>query len=114
MFETVKIVLMVLLIIGAFILSRLIAGWQMNRAGQFIIRDLEKRRAFDPESAVVLPYCKRQMFRLGLKDYRPHVIGQLVTHDVVRLAEGEKYYLSETGKRAIADRTDDSGRASHG
>jgi hypothetical protein len=114
MSEAVKIVILVLLTVGAFLFSRWIAGWQMNKAAESIIRDLEKKKAFDLESAVVLPYCKRQMFRLGLKDYRPHVIGQLVTHDVVRLAEGEKYYLSETGKRAIAGRTDDSGRASHG
>jgi hypothetical protein len=95
MSETVKIVLMVLLTIGAFIISRLIAGWQMNKAGQSIIRDLKKKKAFDAESAVELPYCKNRMFRLGLKDYRPHVMKQLITHDVVRMLEGEKYYLSE-------------------
>jgi hypothetical protein len=98
MSETVKIVLMVLLTIGAFIISRLIAGWQMNKAGESIIRDLEKKKAFDPESAVELPYCKNRMFRLGLKDYRPHVMKQLIMHDVVRLLEGEKYYLS--GRKA--------------
>lgn len=89
---------MVLLTIGAFIFSRWIAGWQMNKAGQSIIRDLEKKKAFDPESAVELPYCKRQMFRLGLKDYRPRVMDQLVKHDVVRVLEGEKYYLGERRK----------------
>jgi hypothetical protein len=94
MSETVKVILMVLLTIGAFIFSRFIAGWQMNKAGQSIIRDLEKKKAFDPESAVELPYCKNRMFRLGLKDYRPHVMKQLIVHDVVRLLEGEKYYLS--------------------
>jgi hypothetical protein len=94
MSETVKVILMVLLTIGAFIFSRFIAGWQMNKAGQSIIRDLEKKKAFDPESAVELPYCKNRMFRLGMKDYRPRVMKQLIMHDVVRLLEGEKYYLS--------------------
>ncbi|MBM4312344.1 MAG: hypothetical protein FJ122_00330 [Deltaproteobacteria bacterium] len=94
MSEALKIVLMVLLTIGAFILSRFIAGWQMNKAGRSIIRDLEKNKAFDPDSAVQLPYCKHRMFRLGLKDYRPHVMKQLIVHDVVRMVEGEKYYLS--------------------
>jgi len=107
MSETIKIVLMVLLTIGAFIISRLIAGWQMNKAGESIIRDLEKKKAFDPESAVELPYCKSRMFRLGLKDYRPQVMGQLVKHDVVRLLEGEKYYLCEGRKSSeLGDRTD--------
>ncbi len=101
MSETLKIVLMVLLTLGAFVITRLIAGWQMNRAGESIIRDLEKKRAFGPESAVELPYCKNRMFRLGLKDYRPHVMKQLLAHDVVRLMEGEKYYLS--GGRTASD-----------
>ena len=95
MSETVKIILMVLLTIGAFIVSRLIAGWQMNKAGEFIIRDLKKKKAFDAESAVELPYCKSRMFRLGLRDYRPRAMEQLVKHDVVRILEGEKYYLRE-------------------
>lgn len=98
MSETVKIVLMILLTLGAFIVSRLIAGWQMNKAGEFIIRDLKKKKAFDAESAVELPYCKNRMFRLGLRDYRPRVMGQLVKHDVVRMLEGEKYYLREGRK----------------
>ena len=106
MTETVKIILLLLLTIGAFILSRYIAGWQMNKAGKFIIGDLKKKRAFDPASAVALPYCKKQLFRLGLKDYRPQVMQQLLQHDVVRILEGEKYYLNEklraddTGERA--------------
>ena len=90
MSETVKIVFMVLLTIGAFILSRYIAGWQMNKAGEFILRDLKEKKAFDPESAVELPYCKSPMFRVGLRDYRPRAMEQLVKHDVVRMLEGEQ------------------------
>jgi hypothetical protein len=104
MAETVKIILLLLLTIGAFILSRYIAGWQMNKAGKFIIGDLKKKRALDPASAVELPYCKKQLLRLGLKDYRPQVMQQLLQHDVVRMVEGEKYYLNE--KLAMGE-TDD-------
>ena len=107
MSETVKIVFMVLLTIGAFIISRYLAGWKMNKAGEFIIRDLKKKKAFDQESAVELPYCKNRMFRLGLRDYRPRAMEQLVKHDVVRMLEGKKYYLCEglkTGEKY--DRTD--------
>jgi hypothetical protein len=95
MSETVKIVIMILLTIGVFILSRYIAGWQMNKAGKSIIRDLKEKKAFDVESAVALPYCKNRMFRLGLRDYRPRVMEQFVKHDVVRMLEGEKFYLRE-------------------
>ncbi len=96
MSETVKIILMFLLTIGVFIISRLIAGWQMNKAGEFIIRDLKKKKAFDAESAAELPYCKSRMFRIGLRDYRPRAMEQLVKHGVVRMLEGERYFLSET------------------
>jgi hypothetical protein len=107
MSETVKVILMVLLTMGAFILSRYMAGWQMKKAGEFIVRDLQKNKAFDPESAVELPYCKKRMFRLGLRDYRPMAIQQLVKQDVVRIREGEKYYLRE-GLQLVGsyDRTD--------
>jgi hypothetical protein len=107
MSETVKIILMVLLTIGAFMLSRYIAGWQMNKAGKSILRDLKEKKAFDPESAVALPYCKSRMFRVGLRDYRPRVMEQLVKHDVVRILEGEKYYLREGRNLSEkGDRTD--------
>lgn len=99
MSETVKIVLMVLLALGALIISRWINGWQMKRAGASIIQDLEKKRAFDPESAVELPYCRDRVFRLGLKDYRPRMVKQLIAYDVVRMHAGEKYYLRE-GRKA--------------
>lgn len=107
MSETVKIGLMVLLTIGAFIFSRWITGWQMNKAGASIIRDLKEKKAFDAESAVALPYCKRRMFRLGMKDHRPRVMEQLIKHDVVRMLTGEKYYLCEGHHLSeMGDRTD--------
>lgn len=107
MSETIKIVFMVLLTIGAFIISRRIAGWKMNKAGEFIIRDLKEKKAFDAESAVELPYCKNRMFRLGLRDYRPRAMEQLVKHDVVRMLEGGKYFLCEGRNLSEkGDRTD--------
>lgn len=95
MSETAKIIFMLLLTLGAFLIARRIAGWQMKKAGEFIIKDLKDKRAFTPESAVELPYCKNRIFRVGLKDYRPRVMEQLVKHDVVRMLEGGKYYLCE-------------------
>ena len=95
MSDTVKIVLMIFLTVGAFILSLLIAGWKMKKACDFIIRDLREKKAFDPASAVMLPYSKSSLFRLGLRDYRPKALEQLLKLDVVRFAEGERYYLRE-------------------
>jgi hypothetical protein len=95
MSETMKIVLMILITIGVFILTLRFAGWKMKRACDFILRDLKERKAFDPASAVELPYCKTSMFRIGMRDYRPRALSGLVKHDVIRVQEGDRYYLRE-------------------
>ena len=81
MSPTVKTLFMVFLLIAAFILANILAGKRMKKAADFIIRDLKEKKAFDPASAVTLPYSKSTMFRIGLKDYRP---GALTTAREVR------------------------------
>ena len=98
MSETMKIVLMVLITIGAFLLTLRVAGWKMERACDFILRDLKERKAFDPASAVELPYSKTSMFRIGMRDYRPRALNALVKHDDIRVVEGGRYYLREGHK----------------
>jgi hypothetical protein len=95
MSETMKIVLMFILLIGAFFVALRIAGWRIKKTADAIIRDLKKQKAFDQASAVPLPYSKGSSFHVGLRDYRPKALELLVKQDVVRvLAEG-KYYLRE-------------------
>ena len=96
MSQSAKTLLMVFLLIAAFILANIIAGRRMKKAANFIIRDLKEKRAFDPASAVVLPYGKGTAFRIGLKDYRPGALKQLVKYDVIRLQEGDRYYLRDS------------------
>ena len=98
MSETMKILLMVLFTIGALILTFRIAGWKMKKAGDFILRDLKKKKAFDPVSAVELPYCKASLFHVGLRDYRPKALNALVENGSVRVLEGGRYYLREGHK----------------
>jgi len=100
MSQTAKTWFMVFLVIAAFIIANIIAGRRMKKAAEFIIRDLKEKKAFDPASAVALPYSKGSAFRIGLKDYRPGALQQLVKYDVVRLLEGERYYLRE-GRQEI-------------
>jgi hypothetical protein len=95
MSETMKMILLVLLTIGALFVSLSIAGWRMRRACDFIIRDLKEQKAFDPASAVELPYCKSSMFRIGMRDYRPRALNALAKHDVIRVAADGRYYLRE-------------------
>ncbi len=98
MSETAQTVLMVLLTIAAFIVANIIAGKRMKKAADFIIRDLKEKKAFDPASAVELPYSKGTVFRIGLKDYRPGALTQLVKYDVVRMQAGGRYYLRDNNQ----------------
>jgi hypothetical protein len=98
MSETMKIILMVLITIGAFILTLRVAGWKMKKACDFIVRDLKERQALDPASAVELPYCKTSMLRIGMRDYRPKALNALIKYDIIRVQEEGRYYLREGHK----------------
>jgi len=93
MTETFKAVLLILFIIGALFLVLRISAWKMKKAGDFIIGDLKRQKAFDPASAVELPYRKSSMLNIGLRDYRPHALQELINQDVVCVLEGDRYYL---------------------
>ncbi|MBA4396017.1 MAG: hypothetical protein C0394_01305 [Syntrophus sp. (in: bacteria)] len=96
--EILNTVFFILIVIGALFLAFRIAGWKMKKACDFIIRDLEEKRALDPASAVELPYCKTSMLKIGLRDYRPKALEQLIQLDVVRLLEDGRYYLRQGRK----------------
>jgi hypothetical protein len=93
MSETMKIILTILIMIGALIITLHIAGWKMKRAGDFILRDLKQKKAFDPASAVELPYAKSSLFHIGLRDYRPKALNALVENGTVQALVGNRYYL---------------------
>jgi hypothetical protein len=101
MSQNAKTLLMVFLLIAAFILANIFAARRMKKAADFIIRDLREKRAFDPASAVALPYSKGTAFRIGLKDFRPGALQQLLKYDVVRLQEEGKYYLRDSQQVAL-------------
>ncbi len=95
--ETIKTILFILFVIGGLFIVLRINGWKMKKASDVIIRDLREKKALDPASAVELPYTKNSLFHVGLRDYRPQALQELITHDVVCITEGERYYLNETG-----------------
>jgi len=98
MSETMKIILTVLILIGVLIITLHIAGWKMKRAGDFILRDLKQKKAFDPASAVELPYAKSSLFHIGLRDYRPKALNALVENGTIQALVGGRYYLREGNK----------------
>lgn len=95
MSETLMTILMIFVFIGAVYLAMRISGWKMKRACDAIILDLKYKKALDPASAVELPYAKGQLVNIGLRDYRPKALEELLKQDVVRMLEGGRYYLRE-------------------
>ena len=97
MSEFVQIILGVIFLAVVFILTRYGIANRVRRTATLIMRDLERQEAFDPGSAVDLPYAKPQYFRFGLRDYRPKALESLLQSGVIGKTETDKYYLIQRG-----------------
>jgi hypothetical protein len=92
--ETINTLIMILFVLAALFLALFITGRKMKKCCDLIVKDLKARKAVDPASAVDLPYCKAQLFRLGFRDYRPQAMNQLLKYGLVRLTGEGNYFLS--------------------
>ncbi len=90
-----QLLFIICLLIIVYVFTRKIHAWRIGRAYKVIIRDLRNRGAFDPSSAVRLPYAKQVMFRIGAKDYRPKALEYLVTSRIVGITEEGECYLAK-------------------
>lgn len=95
MSETGQIILLLCILIMVYALTRKVNAWRVKRAYDFIIKDLEQKGAFDPSSAVELPYAKMGMFSMGTKDFRPKALEYLIASNIVGKTDSSNYYLKE-------------------
>ncbi len=95
MSENTQIIVGVILLIGVYLMTRRFHAWQMRRAYTTVMKDLEQREAFDPASAVELPYAKVGIFRMGTRDYRPKAVQYMTQTGVAVMTADGKYYLRE-------------------
>ncbi|MGD9135885.1 MAG: hypothetical protein PVH42_03955 [Desulfobacterales bacterium] len=93
MSETVQIIMGIGILLIVIILTRRFHVWKIKKAYLFIIEDLKAKGAFDVQSAVELPYGRRNILRIGLKDHRPTALKSLVMDNIVGISEDGKYYL---------------------
>jgi hypothetical protein len=97
--DFMKIVLYVVILIGAFVLSQIIVGWKTRGACRTIIKDLQTREAYGPDSAAALPYAQRKsLLHFGAKDYKPQALQQLVMQKIVNITDDGKFYLGENAR----------------
>ena len=90
-----QIIIGVIIFLMVLMLSKKILTWKSLNAFRFIIRDLKAKGALDAASAVELHYAKRNLLRLGFRDYRPKILVQMIHGQIIGITEEGKYFLNE-------------------
>lgn len=93
MSDTLQIIVGLIVLVGVYFFSRRVHVWRMQRAYKTVLSDLQQKRAFDPDSAAILPYVKTGLFQMGTRDYRPKAIEYMVQTGVAAMTESGKFYL---------------------
>ncbi|MCX5877871.1 MAG: hypothetical protein NTY44_02010 [Deltaproteobacteria bacterium] len=93
MSDAIQITVGILFLILVFILTRYGITWRIKRAGRRLIEDLERLGAQVPGSAVELPYLKKQLFHIGMRDFKPTAMQSLIEGCIVGMTGAGKYYL---------------------
>ncbi len=93
MSDTVQIIVGLIVLVGVYLLSRKVHVWRMQRAYKTVLSDLEQKKAFNPASAVHLPYAKTGLFKIGTRDYRPKAIQYMTQTGIAAMTENGNFYL---------------------
>jgi hypothetical protein len=93
MSDTAELIIGICVLLAVIMLTRKYHAWRVKRAMIFIVNDLKSQKAFTPESAIELPYAKRNVAKLGLRDHRPIAMDHLAFDNIVGVTEEGKYYL---------------------
>jgi hypothetical protein len=93
MSETTQLVVSIAALIAVIALTRKYHAWRIKRAYIFIIDDLKNKGAYSVSSAVDLPYAKRNLLRMGLRQHQPQALDHLIMQNIVAKTEDGRYYL---------------------
>jgi hypothetical protein len=94
--ETAEMIIGIAALLAIIALTRRYHTWRIQRAYRLIIEDLQAQGALAPESAVKLPYARRSVSKMGIRDHLPLALEHLVFDDIVCLVEDDTYYLKDT------------------
>lgn len=95
MSDAIQIIVGVLFLVCVYVLTQMVVGWRIRRAGKGILKELENRKAFDAASAVDLPYARPHLFRIGLRDFRPKALDALAQAEVLGKTHDGRFYLKK-------------------
>jgi len=94
--ETAEMVIGIAALLAVITLTRRFHAWRIKRAYRLIIDDLKAQGAFDSESAVKLPYARRSVSKMGIRDHLPLALDHLVFDNIVAKLEDDRCYLKDT------------------
>jgi len=95
MSEAIQITLGIVFLILVFIVTRYGVAWRIKRACIFVMKYLESQGALDADSAVELPFAKRDYIKIGLRDFRPKALEELVGAGIIGMTVEGRYYLKK-------------------
>lgn len=95
MSETGRTIFAICILIAVYIFTRKFHAWRMGQTYQSIVKDLEKKGALDPSSAIELAYAKKGVFRIGMRDYRPKAMQFMIGSNIIGMTDSGKYYLTD-------------------
>ena len=95
MSETTELIFGIAALIAVIALTRKYHAWRIKRAYIFIIDDLKNKAAYNAGSAVDLPYAKRNLLKMGLRQHHPQALDHLIMQNIVAKTEDGRYYLNQ-------------------
>ena len=95
MSDVTQIVLGVLFLAVVYVITRYGIYWRIKRACSSTIKDLERLQAFDEKTAAELHYAKKNLLRIGMRDFRPKAVESLVEGGIVGVTGEGKFYLKK-------------------
>ena len=95
MSQGTQVIFGILVLVAVFMLTRKFHTWRVKRAYFFIVEDLKARGALDPQSSVELPYDRRPLIRMGMRDFRPQALQDMISNNFVGVTDSGKYYLKD-------------------
>ena len=99
MSETTELIFGIAVLIAVIALTRKYHAWRIKRAYIFIIDDLKNKGAYSAHSAVDLPYAKRNLLKMGLRQHHPQALDHLIMENIVGKSEDGRYYLIQVNVR---------------
>jgi hypothetical protein len=95
MSETTELILGIGALIVVIVLTRRYHAWRIKRAYIIIIDDLKQKGAYSIDSAVDLPYAKRNLLKMGMRQHHPQAVDHLIMQDIVGRTEDGRFYLKD-------------------